>query len=129
MKKHWVSGVYLVTHNPIESIKFNSYISIFSLRKNYKNLLFHRPLGALGVGGVSRCLILTFLLHLCSTLDNIILDIMRMLDSLTLTLILSAAHLRSLSFTILDKSSATHLHCHVLSGPAVLYETVLSGIE
>merc|ERR1712145_31678 len=41
------------------------------------NLLW--PLGALGVGGVSGCLILTLLLNLGSALNNIIFNIMNLL--------------------------------------------------
>merc|ERR1711892_483443 len=51
------------------------------------------PLGVLGVGGVSRCFILTLLLNLSCALNNIILNIMNLLLGPALRLVFSSANL------------------------------------
>ena len=83
------------------------------------------PLGALGVGGVSRGLVLALLLNLGSALDNIILYIMNLLFGPALRLVLSAANLWALNVTILDKRRSTDFDCLVESNLLVLNETTL----
>jgi len=89
---------------------------------------FSGPLGALGEGGVSRSLILTFLILNGLTLNNIILNIMFLLLGPALRLVFSSADLRSLDITILDKGSSAHLDGLVESNLLVVDETVLSEV-
>merc|ERR1712027_193747 len=86
------------------------------------------PLGALGVGGVARCLILTFLLNFSSALNNIILNIMNLLLGPALRLVFSSTDLRSLDITVLDKRSSTDLDSLIESNLLVFYETALSEV-
>jgi len=93
-------------------------------------LLLHRanllgPLGALGVGGVARSLILTLLLDLSGAADNIILYIMNLLLGPALRLILSPADLRTLNFTILHKRLPTDLSSFIESNLFISNETRL----
>merc|ERR1712098_118200 len=81
------------------------------------NLLW--PLGALGVGGVSGCLILTLL---------IILNIMDLLLGPALRLIFSSTDLRSLNITILDKWGSTDLDSLIESDLLIFDETALSEV-
>merc|ERR1719167_482624 len=90
------------------------------------NLLW--PLGALGVGGVSGCLILTLLLNLGSALNNIILNIMDLLFGPALRLIFSSTDLRSLNITILDKWGSTDLDGLIESDLLIFDETALSEV-
>jgi len=86
------------------------------------------PLGALGVGGVSRGFILTFLLDLSLALNNVIFDIVNLLLGPALRLILSPADLRSLDITILHKRGSADLNSLVESDLLVLNETALSEV-
>merc|ERR1719516_327288 len=86
------------------------------------------PLGALGVGGVSGCLILTLFLNLSFTSNNIILNIMNLLFGPALRLIFSSTDLRSLNITILDKWSSTDLDSLIESNLLVFDETALSEV-
>jgi len=86
------------------------------------------PLGALGVGGVSRGFILTFLLDLSLALNNVIFDIVNLLLGPALRLILSPADLRSLDITVLHKRGSADLNGLVESDLLVLNETALSEV-
>merc|ERR1712012_907015 len=86
------------------------------------------PLGALGVGGISRGLVLALLLNLSSALDNIILDVMDLLRGPALRLVLSAADLGSLNVTILDQRSSADLDSLVEGNLLVLNETALPEV-
>merc|ERR1719347_2006621 len=81
------------------------------------------PLGALGVGGVARSLILTLLLDLSGAADNIILYIMNLLLGPALRLILSPADLRSLNITVLHKRLPADLSSLVKSNLLISNET------
>merc|ERR1719481_2124573 len=99
-------------------------------------LLLHRanlfgPFGALCVGGVARSLILTLLLNLSCTGDNIILYIMNLLLGPALRLILSPANLGTLYITVLDQGSPADLSSLVegnlfISNEAALLEVLLT---
>merc|ERR1712058_61509 len=71
------------------------------------------PLGALGVGGVAGGLVLTLLLNLSGTFDNIVLDIMNLLLGPTLGLVLSPADLGTLDIAVLDQRSPADISCLV----------------
>ena len=92
-------------------------------------LPFNWPVWTLLRWGVSTGDILTFALDLSTTLDNIILNIMRMLDGLTLTLVFCAADLGASGITVLHKSLPANLHSHFLSCLTVLDETIFSERE
>merc|ERR1712106_447923 len=83
------------------------------------------PLGALGVGGVSRGFILTLLLNLSCALNNIILNIMNLLLGPALRLIFSSANLRSLNITVLHKGSSADLNSPIESNLLVFNKTAL----
>merc|ERR1712106_1228106 len=83
------------------------------------------PLGALGVGGVSRGFILTLLLNLSCALNNIILNIMHLLLGPALRLIFSSANLRSLDITVLHKGSSADLNSLIESDLLIFNETAL----
>merc|ERR1711970_570712 len=83
------------------------------------------PLGALGVGSVSRGFILTLLLNLSPALNNIILNIMNLLLGPALRFILSSANLRSLNITVLYKRGSADLNGLIESDFLVFNETVL----
>merc|ERR1719481_1324537 len=99
-------------------------------------LLLHRanlfgPFGALCVGGVSRSLILTLLLNLSCTGDNIIFNIMNLLLGPALRLVLSPANLGTLNITVLDQGSPADLSSLVegnlfISNEAALLEVLLT---
>jgi len=96
-------------------------------------LLGHRanllgPLGALGVGGVTRGLILTLLLNLSLALYNIILNIMNLLLGPALRLIFSPADLRTLDVTVLDQGGPADVGCLVEGNLFILNETVLPEV-
>merc|ERR1719490_213313 len=80
------------------------------------------PLGALGVGGVPGGLVLALLLHDGLALDHVILDVMDLLLGPALGLVLSAADLRPLDFTILDQRSSADLDSLVECNLLVLDE-------
>merc|ERR1711970_41795 len=84
------------------------------------------PLGAFGVGSVSRGFILTLLLNLSPALNNIILNIMNLL--LGPALRLSSANLRSLNITVLYKRGSADLNGLIKSDFLVFNETVLSVV-
>jgi len=86
------------------------------------------PLGALGVGGVAGGFVLTLLLNLSGTFDNIVLDIMDLLLGPTLGLVLSPADLRTLDITILDQRSPADISCLVEGDLFVLDETALPEV-
>ena len=86
------------------------------------------PLGALGISGVSRGLVLALLLNLGSALDNIILYIMNLLFGPALRLVLSATNLWALNVTILDKRRSTDFDRLVESNLLVLNETTLPEV-
>ena len=86
------------------------------------------PLGALGVGGVSRGLILTLLLNLSGALDDIVLHIVDLLLCPALGFVLSPADLRSLDITILDKRGPANLSGLVEGNLLILDETVLPEV-
>ena len=83
------------------------------------------PLGALGVGGVSRGLVLTLLLDLSGALDDVVLHVMDLLLGPALGFVLGPADLRSLDITILDKRGPADLRGLVECNLPVLDETVL----
>merc|ERR1719458_126920 len=86
------------------------------------------PLGALGVGGVSRGLILTLLLHLSGALDDVVLHVMDLLLGPALGFVLSPADLLSLDITILDKRGPADISGLVEGNLLVLDETVLPEV-
>merc|ERR1711895_304562 len=86
------------------------------------------PLGALGVGGVAGGLVLTLLLNLGLTIDNIVLDIMNLLLGPTLGLVLSPADLRTLDIAVLDQRSSANTGCLIECNLFVLDETVLPEV-
>merc|ERR1719458_470249 len=86
------------------------------------------PLGALGVGGVSRGLILTLLLHLSGALDDVVLHVMDLLLGPALGFVLGSADLSSLDITILDKRFPADLSGLVECNLLVLDETVLPEV-
>merc|ERR1712002_490584 len=81
------------------------------------------PLGALGVGGVARSLILTLLLDLCGAGDNIVLNLMNLLLGPALRLILSSADLRTFNFAILHERLPTDLSSFIESNLFISNET------
>merc|ERR1712025_129010 len=89
---------------------------------------FLGPLGTLGVGGVARCLILTFLFNLSSALNNIIFYIMNLLLGPTFRLIFSSTDLLSRGITILDKRLSTDLDCLIESNLLIFNETGFSEV-
>merc|ERR1711892_1603459 len=86
------------------------------------------PLGAFGVGGVTRGLILTLLLNLSLALNNIILNIMNLLLSPALRLILSPTDLRSLDVTVLHQRSSADLDGLIKGNLFIFNETTLSVV-
>merc|ERR1712173_382396 len=86
------------------------------------------PLGALGVGSVSRGFVLTLLLNLSPALNNIILNIMNLLLGPALRLILSSANLWSLNITVLYKRGSTDFNGLIESNLLVFNETALSEV-
>merc|ERR1712131_299238 len=82
----------------------------------------------LGVGCISRSLILTLFLNLSFTSNNIILNIMNLLFGPALRLIFCSTNLRSLNITILDKWSSTDLDSFIESNCFIFNETVLSEV-
>ena len=86
------------------------------------------PLGALGVGGVSRGLILALLLNLGGALDDVVLHIVDLLLGPALGFVLGPADLRSLDVTILDKRGPADLSGLVEGDLLVLDETVLPEV-
>merc|ERR1711872_877124 len=82
-------------------------VLLHRLLLNRANLL--GPLGALGVGGVARSLILALLLDFSGAAYYIILNIMNLLLGPALRLILSPADLRSLNITVLHKRLPANL--------------------
>merc|ERR1712088_49018 len=86
------------------------------------------PLGALGVGGVSRGLVLTLLLNLSGALNDIVLNIVDHLLGPALGFVLSPADLGSLDVTVLDKRSPADLSSLVEGDLLVLDETVLPEV-
>jgi len=86
------------------------------------------PLGALGVGGVARGLILTLLLDLSPALDHIVLDVMNLLLGPALRLVFSPADLGALHVAVLDKGSSADLDCLVEGDLLVLYEAALPEV-
>jgi len=86
------------------------------------------PLGALGVGCVSRGFILTLFLNLGPALNNIILNIMNLLLGPALRFILSSADLRSLHITVLYERGSADLNGLIESNLFVFDETVLSEV-
>jgi hypothetical protein len=89
---------------------------------------FLGPLGALGVGCVAGCFILTLLLNLSSTSNHIILNIMNLLLGPALRLILSSTDLRSLDITVLDKRSSTDSNCLIESNLFILDKATLPEV-
>merc|ERR1712002_660309 len=81
------------------------------------------PLGALGVGGVARSLILTLLLDLSGAADNIILNLMNLLLGPALRLIFSPADLRTFNFTILYERLPTDLSSFIEGNLFISNET------
>merc|ERR1712002_801215 len=86
------------------------------------------PLGALGVGGVARGLILTLLLNFSSTLNNIIFNIMNLLLGPALRLIFSSANLGSLDVAVLHKRSSADFNCLVECNLLILYKTAFPEV-
>merc|ERR1711962_700503 len=86
------------------------------------------PLGALGVGGVTGGLVLTLLLNLSGTFDDIVLDIMNLLLGPTLGLVLSPVDLRTLDITVLDQRSSADISCLVEGDLFVLDETAFPEV-
>jgi len=86
------------------------------------------PLGTLGVGGVSRSLVLALLFNLGGALNNVILHIVDLLLGPALGFILGPANLRSLDITILDKRGPADLSSLVEGNLLVLNETVLPEV-
>ena len=86
------------------------------------------PLGALGVGGVARSLIFTFLLNFSGALNNIIFDIMNLLLGPALGLVFCSANLRSLDVTVLHKRSSADFNSLVECNLLVLNETALPEV-
>merc|ERR1719315_24477 len=89
---------------------------------------FLGPLGALGVGGVARSLILTLLLNLCGTLNNIILHLMNLLLCPALRLILGSADLRPLLVTVFDQRCSADCNSLIEGNLLVCNETVLPEV-
>merc|ERR1712002_76555 len=83
------------------------------------------PLGALGVGGVAGSLVLTLLLDLSCTGDNIILNIMNLLLGPALRLVLSSADFGALNITVLHKRGPTDLSSLVECNFLIFNETRL----
>ena len=86
------------------------------------------PLGALGLGGVARGLILALLVLDGLTGDNIILNIVLLLLGPALRLIFSSADLRALNFTILDQGSSTNFNSLIESDLFIVNEAVLPEV-
>ena len=86
------------------------------------------PLGALGVGGVARGLVLTLLLNLGGALNDVVLNIVDLLLGSALGFVLSPADLGSLDVTVLDKRSPADLSSLVEGDLLVLDETVLPEV-
>merc|ERR1712203_752066 len=86
------------------------------------------PLGALGVGGVARGLVLTLLFDLGGALNNIVLNVVNLLLGPALGFVLGPANLRSLDITILDKGGPADLGSLVEGDLLVLDETALPEI-
>merc|ERR1711990_220455 len=86
------------------------------------------PLGALGVGGVSRGLVLTLLLNLSGALNHIVLHIVNLLLGPALRFVLSPADLGSLDITVLHKRGPADLSSFIEGDLLVLDETVLPEV-
>ena len=86
------------------------------------------PLGALGVGGVSRGLVLTLLLNLSGAFNHIVLHIVNLLFGSALRFVLGPADLGSLDITILHKREPADLSSFVEGDLLVLDETVLPEV-
>merc|ERR1719234_281987 len=86
------------------------------------------PLGALGVGGVSRGLVLTLLLNLSGALNHVVLHIVNLLLGPALGFVLGPANLGSLHITVLHKRGPADLSGLVEGDLLVLDETVLPKV-
>merc|ERR1719489_95366 len=86
------------------------------------------PLGALGVGGVSRGLVLTLLLNLSSALNHVVLHIVNLLFGPALGFVLGPADLGSLHNTVLHKRGPADLSGLVEGDLLILDETVLPEV-
>merc|ERR1712218_230681 len=86
------------------------------------------PLGALGVGGVSRGLVLTLLLNLSGALNHIVLHIVDLLLGPALGFVLGPADLGSLDITVLHKRGPADLSSLIEGNLLVLDETVLPEV-
>merc|ERR1712088_1208341 len=86
------------------------------------------PLGALGVGGVSRGLVLTLLLNLSVALNHIVLHIVNLLFGPALRFVLGPADLGSLDITVLHKRGPADLSSLIEGNLLVLDETVLPEV-
>merc|ERR1712002_81363 len=86
------------------------------------------PLGALGVGGVSRGLVLALLFNLSGALNDVVLHIVNLLLGPALRFVLGPANLRSLDITILDERGSADLSSLVEGNLLILDETVLPEV-
>merc|ERR1719481_457814 len=86
------------------------------------------PLGTLGIGCVSRGLILTLLLHLSLTLNNIILNLMYLLLGPALGLILCSTDFRTLNITVLYKRSSANLDSLIKGNLLIFNETAFPKV-
>merc|ERR1719397_2443420 len=86
------------------------------------------PLGALGVGGVSRGLVLTLLLNLSGALNHIVLNIVSLLLGPALGFVLGPADLGSLDITVLNERGPADLSSFVEGNLLVFDETVLPEV-
>merc|ERR1719348_2838573 len=86
------------------------------------------PLGALGVGGVARGLVLALLLHLSLALHHVILHVVHLLLGPALRLVLGSADLRPLDVTVLDQRGSADLDSLVEGNLLVLDEAALPEV-
>merc|ERR1712183_193254 len=86
------------------------------------------PLGALGVGSVSRGLVLALLFNLGGALNDVVLHIVDLLLGPALRFVFGPANLRSLDITILDERGPADFSSLVEGNLLVLDETVLPEV-
>ena len=86
------------------------------------------PLGSLGVGGVSRGLILALLFNLGGALNDVVLHIVDLLLGPALRFVLGPANLSSLDISILDERGPADFSSLVEGNLLILDETVLPEV-
>jgi len=101
-------------------------VLLYILLRNRAHFL--GPLGALGVGGVTRSFILTFLFHFSCALNNVIFNIMYLLLCPAFRLVFSSADLWSLDITVLNQGSSAYLDGLIESNLFVFDEATLSEV-